>query len=124
MKTIKILKSLIDPEIISHFEEEFDISDPKVEYEFDFNFICEGERCNIFIMFDVQNGEYHINYPTDIQLTDSKGLCYSVGNDEARQDENRLIISDKTYNPDQTTVQQEVTAHIKREQRKLNENSK
>ena len=119
MKTIMILKSLIDKEIINTFEDEFDITEQKTEYEFDFDFVCCGQKCNAFIMFEVdENGVFAIDNTLDIEVTDSDGLKYSVGNDEIRQNENRLIISDKTYNPNQKTIQQEITAIIDKEKQK------
>jgi hypothetical protein len=121
-KTLTILKSLIDPMIVHHFENTFDVMNPETNYEFPFEFKNLGSLYKGLLSFRVEHGEFYIDYINDIQIIDEEGLKYSVGNDEDRQEENQLIISTKSQNPNTMTVQEEITVIIEKQEATLKEN--
>ena len=115
MKTVTILRSLINDKIDEHFElygvEEW-LIDKRTDFEFSFIF-NSGKKYEIIVPYDIDTpGIYRKEW---ISAHDDDGNSYCT-------EEGTLIISNKNYNPNQKTIDSQIDAIREHEEKKEREN--
>ena len=120
-KTLKLQKSLFDEKIIDHFEDNYE--ENKEDYELTFKFNNEGENFEALVMYKVIDWKYSINHIEGIQVEDSKGLLYSIGSDDERIEDHKLVLENKSQNPNKPTVYNVIWDICEKEDQKAKERS-
>ena len=106
---ITLTNSKIESEIVSHFEEYFEVSEPKEDYECTFDF----DGAEILVPYTVIDGI--LTYKNEWIGATKNGISYSI------EDTNYFKIRRMSQDPKKRTAQQEIESIIEHEERKRDE---